>query len=138
MKNKSLTYKGIEFKSLLEIEYYKKLEKMTKRRGIKLDFEKDKIPYTLVSHHNYHCDMTLTFPDGHKRFIEIKGYLRPKDRTKMKATKDQHPELDIRIVFAKDNKLNKNSNTRYSTWAKKLGIPYAVGRIPAEWLNRHG
>ncbi len=138
MKNKSLKHAGITFHSQLEIEHYKKLMKMTKRRQVKVHYEADKIPYTLVSHHNYHTDLTITFPDGHKRFIEVKGYLRPKDRTKLKTVKQQHPEIDLRIVFAKDNKLNAKSKTRYSTWAKKLGIPYSVGKIPQGWLERNG
>jgi hypothetical protein len=138
VKNRSLTHDGITFHSLLEIEHWKKLKKMSKKRALKVEYENDKLPYTVVSHHNYHCDITITFPDGHKRFIEIKGYLRPKDRTKLKCVKDQHQGIDLRIVFAKDNKLNAKSKTRYSTWAKKLGLPYSVGKIPNEWLNRNG
>jgi predicted nuclease of restriction endonuclease-like RecB superfamily len=111
---------------------------MFKRTKVKLTYENEKIPYTIVSHRNYVPDFILTFPDGHKRYIEIKGYLRPEDRVKMKLVKDQHPQMDIRIVFAKDNKMNKNSKTMYSTWAKKVGIPYAIGKIPANWRNRNG
>lgn len=134
----SLIYDGIEFKSLLEVEHWKKLKKMAGKKPIKIEYETAKLPYTVVSHHNYHCDITVCFPDGHKRYIEIKGYLRPKDRTKLKLTKDQHLGIDLRIVFAKDNKLNAKSSTRYSTWARKLGIPYSVGSIPSNWLDRHG
>lgn len=138
MNNRSLTHAGITFHSQLEIEHYKKLMKMSKRKNLTISYEADKIPYTLVSHHNYNTDFTIVFPDGHRRYIEIKGYLRPKDRTKMKAVLDQHPLKDVRIVFAKDNKLNSKSKTRYSTWAKKLGIPYSVGKIPNGWLERNG
>lgn len=56
----------------------------------------------------------------------------------MKLVKDQHPDMDLRIVFAKDNKLHSKSKTMYSTWAKKTGIPYSVGKIPPNWMNRNG
>lgn len=126
------------FKSKLEATFWGILTRMFKRTKVKLTYENEKIPYTIVSHRNYVPDFILTFPDGHKRYIEIKGYLRPEDRVKMKLVKDQHPMMDIRIVFAKDNKMNKNSKTMYSTWAKKVGIPYAIGKIPANWRNRNG
>ena len=135
---KTLSYQGIEFHSLLEIEFWKKLTKMFRRTQLKLEYEADKIPYTVVNHRNYIPDFKIQFPDGHVRYLEIKGYLRTEDRVKMKLVKDQHPGLDIRIVFAKDNKLSSKSNTRYSTWAKKTGIPYAIATIPNEWKNRNG
>lgn len=56
----------------------------------------------------------------------------------MRFVKQQHPEIDLRMVFAKDNKMNKHSKTTYSTWAKKLDIPYSIGSIPQGWLNRNG
>lgn len=135
---KSLKYKGIEFHSGLEIEHWKKIQKQLKGTDVKATYENVKIPYTEVRHRHYKPDIPLTFPDGHVRYIEIKGYLRPQDRVKMKTVKDQHPDIDLRIVFAKDNKLNSKSNTRYSTWATKVGIPYAIGGIPKGWFNRHG
>lgn len=126
------------FKSELEKTFWGKLTGMLRRTKAKLTYETEKIPYTIVSHRNYVPDFIITFPDGHKRYIEIKGYLRPDDRVKMKLVKDQHPTMDIRIVFAKDNKLHSKSKTMYSTWARKAGIPYAVGTIPANWRNRNG
>jgi hypothetical protein len=50
---------------------------------------------------------------------------------------EQNPDLDIRFLFMRDNKISKNSKTRYSDWCKKRGIKYAVsehGHIPDEWL----
>lgn len=126
------------YKSKLEQDFAKKLKRMTSKSKLKVAYESDVIPYTVVLHRNYHPDFTITFPDGHKRFIEVKGYLRPEDRQKMKFVRDQHPDMDIRIVFAKDNKLNSKSNTMYSTWAKKNRYPYAIGTIPDGWRLRDG
>lgn len=49
--------------------------------------------------------------------------------------RENYPELDIRFVFFADNKLNKQSTTRYSDWAKNNGFKYHVGKtFPEEWL----
>lgn len=125
-------------KSQLEREQWKTLQKKLKRTKIKAAYESHRIPYTVVIHRNYVPDFVLTFPDGHERIIEIKGYLRPEDRQKMRFVKQQHPDMDVRMVFAKDNKMNKHSKTTYSMWAKKLGIPYSIGTIPSGWLQRNG
>jgi Phage endonuclease I len=33
-------------------------------------------------------------------YIECKGYLRDEDRRKLELIRDQHPALDLRIIFA--------------------------------------
>jgi len=53
----------------------------------------------------------------------------------MRLVREQYPDLDIRIFFHKDNKLNAKSNVRYSEWATKYGFIWAVGVIPEEWFN---
>ena len=32
------------------------------------------------------------------------------------------------------NKLNKNSQTRYSDWCKRNGFPYAIMNVPYHWI----
>jgi hypothetical protein len=120
------------------VEHYKAIKKQLRRSPVKVGYESEKIPFTVIKHKNYRPDFPLYFPDGHVRLIEIKGYLRPDDRAKMKMVKEQHPDIDLRIVFQKDNKLNAQSQTTYTQWARKLDIPYAVGHIPKEWYHRKG
>lgn len=70
--------------------------------------------------------------------MEYKGKLDRDVREKMALAIEQNPELDIRFVFMRDNKIAKNSKTRYSDWCRKRGIKYAVsedGHIPQEWLE---
>jgi len=67
-------------------------------------------------------------------FIEVKGYLRPEDRTKMLAAIEANPGLDLRLLFSKDNVLRKGSKTKYSDWCNKHGIKYAIGTVPKEWF----
>lgn len=67
--------------------------------------------------------------------IEAKGNLTASNRTILKAVRDAHDSLDLRLVFMADNKINRNSVTRYSDWAEQFGFKYAVGEIPEEWIN---
>lgn len=124
------------FKSKLEQTVWNKAHNKIKRRRNKpkFSYESRKVPYVLVK--NYVIDMLIERPNGTETIVEIKGYLRPEDRTKMIAVKKLNPELDIRFVFASDNKLNKRSRTRYSDWARKNGFPYAIGEIPSDWMTR--
>ena len=68
--------------------------------------------------------------------VETKGKFTGADRTKMLDVKEQHPDLDIRLVFMKDNPIRKGSKTKCSQWAANHGFPYAIGNIPDEWIKR--
>lgn len=69
--------------------------------------------------------------------VEAKGYLRPRDRTKMRKVKEQNPDLDIRFVFQNArNRLTKSKNSEtYGEWAERIGFPWAEGRIPDSWFR---
>jgi predicted nuclease of restriction endonuclease-like RecB superfamily len=109
-----------------------KIARQLRRQKVKFKYEVDRLPY--VVYKNYVPDFTITTPNG-KIYLEVKGYLRPQDRVKMAAVKATNPDIDLRIVFGADNKLNRFSKMRYSDWAKKYGIPYAVKTIPIEWFK---
>ena len=97
-------------------------------------YENRKLKYILEK--NYVLDYEVFLKDGRSFIIEVKGYLRPTDRTKMIAVKKQNPEADIRFIFPQDNKLHKSSKTRYSEWATKHGFTYHIGTdVPKEWLK---
>lgn len=73
--------------------------------------------------------------------IETKGIFSPSDRAKMLLMKEQHPKVEIRLVFQRDNKIpvrgkqpRKKKPTSYTEWAKFHGFKYAVGEVPKEWL----
>lgn len=66
--------------------------------------------------------------------VECKGRFTPDDRKKILAMKEQHPDIDLRLVFEFDNKLSKKSKTRYSTWCDQKGIEYAFLKIPKRWM----
>jgi hypothetical protein len=58
--------------------------------------------------------------------FEAKGRFTRHDRTKMLAVKKAHPDLDIRLVFQRNNPIYKGSKTRYLDWAKAHGFPASV------------
>lgn len=91
------------------------------------------IRYTVpAKDHNYLPDFKL--PNG--IIVETKGRFVLADRKKHEFIKQQHPELDIRIVFSNSKaKISKKSNTTYAMWCEKLGIPYADKQIPQSWLD---
>lgn len=135
-KKRSTTsnYKKYNFKSRLELSVYKSLKKKLKnKKSIKLDYETKKLPYTLNK--NYIPDFVIT-NNNKIIYIEVKGYLRPSDRTKAIAVKQANPDVDIRFVFSKDNKIHSKSKTKYSDWCKKNNFIFAVAdKIPDEWFN---
>ena len=67
--------------------------------------------------------------------IESKGRFTAVDRRKALAVKQQHPELDYRMLFQFNNPLTKGGKNRYSDWCIKHDIKYAVGKVPEEWLS---
>ena len=98
--------------------------------GVKYEYESTKIPY--VIQHNYTPDFVL--PNG--VWIECKGYWDSTDRRKIKSVKQQHPEIDLRMVFQSPyNKISKKSKTTYAKYCENLGIPWTTyTNIPIDWL----
>lgn len=68
--------------------------------------------------------------------LETKGKFTSADRTKFLAIKASNPTVDLRLVFQRDNKLRRNSESHYSDWAKAHGFKYHVGlKLPAKWVR---
>lgn len=82
--------------------------------------------------HTYLPDFKL--PNG--IIVETKGRFLLADRKKHELIKQQHPEVDIRIVFSNSKtRISKTSKTTYGMWCEKMGIPYADKEIPQSWLD---
>jgi hypothetical protein len=105
--------------------------KMAQDGGV-FKYETIRLPYVPKVRH-YTPDFYIPETDI---YIEAKGRLTREDRTKMLLIKQQHPECDIRFVFANaKNKLYKNSKTTYSDWCNKHGFDWAEKTVPREWLK---
>ena len=84
------------------------------------------------TNHKYTVDFTL--PNG--ILVETKGRWILEDRKKHLLIKQQHPELDIRIVFqSAKGKIRKGSKTTYADFCDKHGIVWADKEIPKDWLK---
>lgn len=101
--------------------------------GAKVKYESTRIPYTLRRY--YVPDFVCERSDGSVFYIEVKGYLRSTDRSKLLAVKEAAPMADVRLVFAKDNLLYASSKTRYSEWCIKHGFQYSIGSVPKHWFQ---
>ena len=135
-------------RSKFENKFAENLEK----RGIRFEYESETFEYwiklprarcleccgcEIVTSREYTPDFYLP---GWNIYLETKGKWTADDRKKHKAMKEQYPELDIRLLFMSDNKISRNSKTRYSDWCEKNGIKYMVigrgAKVPSEeWLN---
>ena len=78
---------------------------------------------------------TPDFILGNGIVIEAKGKLDAKTRKKLLSVKRSNPDLDLHLVFMKDNKISRNSKTRYSGWAIQHGFTYSVGTIDTAWFS---
>jgi hypothetical protein len=105
-----------------------------KAAGIDYEYETKTIEYIQpAKKRKYVPDFIL--PNG--VIVEAKGLFDREAREKMLNVVSQHPELDIRILFMRDNPITKGSRNRYETWCEKRGLVCATslnGTVPAEWL----
>jgi hypothetical protein len=115
--------------------YERKLWKFLQSNDVDFSYESVSIPYKVpVKNRRYTPDFILF----NGIYVEAKGKLDAKAREKMQLVVEQHPDLDIRILLMRDNKISKQSKTRYSDWCRKVGIKYHVsehGEIPPEWME---
>ena len=123
------TKTGIKVKSKLE----KRVADDLTDRGVKYLYEKDKVPYVIPeSKHVYTPDFKIPY---RKWKLETKGRLDHTERVKLLHIKASNPDLDLRLVFQKDNVIRKGSKTKYSDWATQHGFKFAIGKVPQEWLE---
>lgn len=113
--------------------FEKHIANQIKDNGIKIMFETEVIRYIKpATKHKYTPDFILP----NNIYIESKGRFTLYDRKKHLLIKEQHPELDIRLVFQRaNNTINKKSTTTYGMWCDKNGIKWADKEIPIEWFN---
>lgn len=68
-----------------------------------------------------------------ERYLESKGNLDVAQRQKFIALMVEG--YDVRLVFQRNNRISRTSETRYLDWARQHGIDACVfPNIPKEWL----
>lgn len=137
-----------KFRSLSE----KRVSDELKLKGVKYRYEDTRFEYFLRGRNKLICPncgpvsgmvRRHYLPDfelSNGVFIEVKGRLTSKDRTKLAAVKQQHPSINLCLLFDANRFVEGQakghvSKIRYGDWANKVGIPWAVKDIPDEWLK---
>lgn len=122
-------------KNPFETDTYLALKDLVKS----VEYETQKYHY--IIEHDYIPDFPIVTHSGQTYFLETKGNGRswtPEVRRKMKVVKKTHPHLDIRFLFYTNAKFGgKRKDGTYQTqseWAEKNGFPYAIRKVPEEWL----
>lgn len=125
-------------KNDFEYKTYQRLCELTTRD--KVEYEGTKFDYS--TNHTYLPDFSVRTKSGSTIFIETKGNGRAFDhavRTKMINVRNQHPEIDLRIVFYSDGKIGPKrkdgSFMKQSDWATKNGFMFAIRDVPESWLD---
>ena len=105
--------------------------------GISFSYESEKISFVEPEKkRTYTPDFILPKKNGRKMYIETKGRWTTADRMKIRCVVEQNPDKDIRILFQSDNPIRKGSKTRYTDYARKIGVKCAVGdSLPSEWVK---
>ena len=135
-------FDGHEFRSKFELS----LAQQLKDAGIKYDYEKWRYEYFTKVSGGICNDCAGTHVEKRQWYtpdfflpngivIEAKGHFTAGNRTTLKAVREAHPTLDLRIVFMANNRIGKNSLTRNTDWAEKHGFQCTIGEIPDEWLQ---
>lgn len=140
-RGRKIIHKGFVFRSKFEYKLAQQLEQL----GVKYDYEAEELEYFTKVRSGVceSCSGTHVFqrrwytpdfflPNG--IIIEAKGQFTASNRTTLKAVRDAHDSIDLRLVFMANNRISKNSGTTYVDWAESNGFKYAVGEIPESWL----
>lgn len=117
------------FRSGLEEKIATQLE----QAGLPVVFERYKLKYLVPQRE---ATYTPDFVLKNGIIVESKGIFDVEDRKKHLLIREQHPELDIRLVFSSSKaKLYKGSKTTYAIWCDQHGFQWADKLIPASWLK---
>lgn len=102
-------------------------------RGEPVNYEPEKIPFTHPARATtYTPDLVLK--NGIR--IEVKGEFPAKDREKLLLVREQHPRIDIRLVFDRlAQAIYPGSKTTHAMWCEAHGFKCAEKLIPQAWLK---
>lgn len=107
------------------------------KASIRYGYEDRRLNYIIPeSKHKYTPDFSIYSTTGEFIFaVEAKGKFSSEDRKKMLAVREANPEIDLRMLFQRDQAIRKGSKTKYSDWATKHNFKFHFGEeLPLEWL----
>lgn len=106
--NKITYYDGIRFDSKAEMQHYCELE-LLKKAGVVKDIQRQ-VSFQLqpgytgkdgkkVKAITYKADFVVTYSDGHKEVIDVKGHLTEVYKLKKKMLLYIYPDIDFKEVY---------------------------------------
>ncbi len=132
----SLIYRGVQYKSKLEVEVAKLLYTARGKVKPKFKFDYEHHPFEYVLEPRlYWPDFMILRSDGSELYIEVKGYLDRDSQRKMLAVKECNPNDTFVFLFSKNNPIRKGAKMRYSDWCKKHGFDFSIGEVPERCLK---
>lgn len=117
-----LLERGVEFD--YERESYLWMEKVTRAQCTECGGKQ------CYQERSYTPDFFL--PNG--IIVEAKGIFTSHDRKIAAAMQEQYPNLEIRLLFQRNNWLTRQHKSTYGDWCDRKGIRWAVGKVPEDWL----
>lgn len=116
-------------RSGLEVRLTADLDKL----GVHYEYEKFTFHY-VVPTETHRITPDLVMPNG--QIWEIKGEFTSADRKKVSLFREQHPQIEYRMIFGNAKAtIGAKSKTTYALWCDRNGIKWAHRNIPQEWLQ---
>jgi len=121
------------------------MKKRSALGGYRSGMEKRLVPPLLLLGHQYE-PLWLTYAAPDRKYtpdvvlsngiaLEIKGWFKASDRSKLLLVKAAYPLLDLRMVLASPHQtLSKKSKTTLAQWCVKHDIPWSDNGVPVSWL----
>ena len=119
-----------QYKSGLERQFAILAEK----HGVKVEYEAKRFQFVKVGHYTPDWKINETL------YVETKGYFSPSNRGNLLSFREQHPDVEIFLVFSQpQNKLTSRSKTTYAQWAEKHGFRWAsIDKFPIHLFKQKG
>lgn len=117
-----------KFKSGLE----RRFAELLLRNGVSAEYEVDRIPFIRQAHY------TPDWKVSNNLYVETKGYFSPRNRGDLLSFREQHPDIEIFLVFsAPQNKLTSKSKTTYAEWADRHGFRWSsIDKFPLHLFKK--
>lgn len=122
--------RAMGYRSGLEVRTAKYLDEL----GVDYAYEPFKVPFVEPAKNRTYTPDFVFWHNG--IVIDTKGRWETADRQKFKLLREQHPDLDLRLVFSNPlSRIGKKSPTTYAMYATKIGCKFAKETIPTDWIN---
>ena len=113
---------NVQFKSGLE----RRFAELLLKHGVKAEYESKRFEFVRMAHY------TPDWRVNDSLFIETKGYFSPRNRGDLLSFREQHPNVEIFLVFAEPrNRLTSKSRTTYAEWADRHNFRWSsINKFP--------